>query len=55
MLSFEELFGMYINGDESIYDCLCLDDFDYLYDICDHDLSKYYSFKCWLESIEVYY
>lgn len=54
MKNFERLFEMYVAGNKSIYDEVKVADFKDLYHECDKNLSKYYEFKCWLESIEEY-
>lgn len=53
--SFSELYNMYHNCDDLLYNELDYADFDELYCECDKDLAKYYEFKCWLEDIDQYY
>lgn len=54
-IDFIELYNMYHNTDEQLYDKLDYVDFDELYIECDKDLDKYYEFKCWLEDVDQYY
>ena len=55
-LNFDDFYKMYKKGDERIYDFLNYDIIvGYLYPECNKDLSKYYNFRCWLESIEYCY
>ena len=55
MKTFEELYEMYNNGDETIYDELDNMNFDDLYHECDKNIADYYDFKNWLENEEKYY
>ena len=55
MKTFEELYDMYCEGDENIYEHLYDVDFDELYEEADKQLAKYYEFKTWLETQEQFY
>lgn len=55
MKTFEELYNMYKNGNEALYDELDYADFEELYHECDKTIAKYYEFKYWLENSEQYY
>lgn len=55
MKTFEELFEMYCEGDEAIYDALYDVDWDEIYEDSSKNLAKYYEFQIWLESQEQFY
>lgn len=55
MKNFDELYEMYINGDEQLYIELCdVDIVDIIHD-CNKNICLYYDFREWLESVREYF
>ena len=55
MKNFDELYDMYVDGEELLYNELCDYDFDELIHECNKNISKYYGFREWLDDMRQYY